>query len=99
MASKIYCSSSVGELEVWSEKLHKLSEDIGRIPSVDKYKLLPQIEALHIILTELDDRLCDLLHSCDSVETLDSRELKSGRRGGEKFADSSSEGFDYDFGG
>ncbi|MDW7771649.1 MAG: hypothetical protein SCH71_02050 [Desulfobulbaceae bacterium] len=77
MASRDYCSNVAGELEVWSEKLHDLSREIERIPSIDKYKLQPQIEALHIILTELDDRLCDIMHSCESVERPESFKEKS----------------------
>jgi len=63
------------ELGVWSDKLHKLSSEIERIPSIDKYKLQPQIEGLHIIITELDDRLCEMFESCETVSELDHREF------------------------
>lgn len=71
MASREYCSNVAEELEVWSERLHTLSGEIERIPSIDKYRMLPQIEQLHILMTELDDRLCDLMNSCPTVETGD----------------------------
>lgn len=74
MASRYYCSHVAGELEYWSERLHKLSSAIERIPSIDKYKLQPQIEELHIILTELDDRLCNLVDACDTVEEVGNSE-------------------------
>lgn len=77
MASRYYCSHVAGELEYWSERLHKLSSEIERIPSIDKYKLQPQIEELHIILTELDDRLCSLVDACDIVEEIVSSERKN----------------------
>jgi len=98
MASRYYCSSAAGELEVWSERLHKLSSEIDRIPSIDKYKLQPQIDALHIILTELDDRLCELMNSCKTVERLDVIE-ESRPNVRETFTETRNEGFDYDFGG
>lgn len=100
MASRDYCVNVAEELERWSVKLHGLSDEIGRIPSLDKYRLLPQIEQLHIIMTELDDRLCDLLGSCPTVEAAGGkgvfgRETTGGRgtgpTGGEKF--------DYEVGG
>lgn len=72
MASRYYCSNVAGELEFWSSKLHKLSSEIDRVASIDKYKLQPQIELLHIILTELDDRLYEMLNECDNVEEFDS---------------------------
>jgi len=99
MASRNYCSNVAGELEIWSEKLHKLSSEIERIPSINKYKLQPQIDALHIIMTELDDRLCDLVDSCQSVERLDSVEEKNKQGLKHNFTESRTERFDYDFGG
>jgi hypothetical protein len=100
MASRDYCSSVSAELEEWSEKLHKLSSDIDRIPSVNKYRLLPQIEELHIIMTELDDRLCDLMTACPTVDRLDTVEVVPDRGAlATDFTTSKNEPFDYDFGG
>lgn len=96
MASRVYCSSVATELENWSEKLHKLSSEIERIPSLDKYRLLPQIEELHIIMTEMDDRLCELLDSCATIETGGGREVFAGMR---EPGLSSGEKFDYEVGG
>ena len=100
MASRIYCSDVALELKCLSEKLHKLSSEIDHIPSIDKYKLLPQIQGLQIIMTELDDHLSDLVSACDTVEELS-------LQGGDdlKFPTSfklnrtKNEFFDYDFGG
>ena len=100
MASRDYCSSVSAELEGWSEKLHKLSSEIDHIPSVNKYKLFPQIEGLHIIMTELDDRLCDLMTACPTVDQLDTMEVVSNK--GAFVTDltkTRNEAFDYDFGG
>lgn len=71
MASRSYCSSISDELEVWSSRLHELSRKIDRMPSIDKYRMLPHIEELHILMREMDDRLCDLLASCPTVEPLE----------------------------
>ena len=70
MASTKYCSNIEEELEVWSFKLHELSRKIDSMPSIDKYKLLPHIEELRIIVTEMDDRLCEVMTSCRTVEPL-----------------------------
>lgn len=67
MATGKYCSDIATELEIWSGKLHKLSNEIDRIPSLDKYKLLSQIEGLHIVMTELDDRVHEMMYSCENV--------------------------------
>jgi len=98
MASRNYCSNVAGELEYWSERLHKLSSEIDGIASIDKYKLQPQIDSLHILMTELDDRLCELMDSCDIAEEFGGREnVRLGVR--EEGNLSETEKFDYDFGG
>ena len=99
MASRYYCSNVAGELEGLSEKLHNLSDKIDRLPSIDKYKLQTHIDELHIIMTELDDRLCELVNSCSTAEMIDSREKVSSP--GVSFSETAkrNEFFDYDIGG
>lgn len=100
MASRTYCSNVAEELEMWSGRLHALSEEIDRVPSIDKYRMLPQLQQLNILMTELDDRLCDLVDSCQTVEPAGAKEVggglgvigkETGPTGGEKF--------DYEVGG
>jgi len=91
MATREYCSSVSVELQHWSDKLHTLSNEIDRIPSINKYRLLPQIEKLHIIMTELDDRVSDLTHACSTVERMD--------KVGPEVGKTKNELFDYEFGG
>jgi len=74
MASRNYCSNVGEELEVWSIKLHELSRKIDHMPSIDKYRLLPHIEELHILMTEMDDRLCEVMTACPAVEPLEKEE-------------------------
>ncbi|GAB4340430.1 MAG: hypothetical protein Kow0089_14110 [Desulfobulbaceae bacterium] len=99
MASRYYCSNVAGELEYWSRRLHKLSSGIDSIPSIDKYRLQPQIDELHIIMTELDDRLCELMMSCENVEGVDSMEATEHKGFDEVPFRGTKEHFDYDFGG
>ncbi len=100
MASRLYCSDVALELKCLSEKLHKLSSGIDLIPSIDKFKLSPQIQDLHIIMTELDDRICSLMCACDIVESPYAKEVAdSSLRTSEIRDTSKNEFFDYDFGG
>ena len=80
MASRAYCTNVAEELAGWSEKLHKLSSKIDNIPSIDKYRMFPQIEELYIIMAELDDRLCELLESCSTAESFGSEEVQGSRK-------------------
>ena len=77
MASIKYCSSVGDELEVWSGRLHDVSRKIDSMPSVDKYRLLPHIEDLHILMTEMDDRLCEVMTACPTFEALKKEELNT----------------------
>ena len=95
MASREYCNNMAEELAVWSNKLHTLSGKIDSIPSIQKYNLQPMIEELHIIMTELDDRLCEMVTQCPTVESFSTREFN----GRINFNDNSNQSFDYDFGG
>lgn len=95
MATREYCANMAEELEVWSGKLHDLSDRIDHIPSIQKYHLQPLIEELHIIMTELDDRLCEMTTSCPTVEGFATMEKGSAV----ELQQSSGELFDYDFGG
>ncbi len=95
MATREYCSNLTQELSNWSDKLHHLSEKIDLIPSIDKYRLQPQIEELRIVMTELDDRLCDLMTHCETVETVEKKVHFPRQR----FNKSKGIHFDYDFGG
>ena len=76
MASRVYCSSMAEELEFWSSRLHELSNKIDSVPSIDKYRLLPHIEELHILMTEMDDRLCDMMNACPTVESIKEEETR-----------------------
>ena len=76
MASREYCSNIAEELEFWSGRLHELSNKIDGVPSNDTYKLLPHIEELHMLMTEMDDRLCDLMTSCPTVESINEEEVR-----------------------
>jgi hypothetical protein len=100
MASRDYCSGASMELGFLLGKLQKLSMNIDHIPSIDKYKMLPQIQALNIIIAELDDRICEMVASCSTVD-MPNQDGAYNLPTSEtiKFQKNSSEHFDYDFGG
>jgi len=87
------------ELGEWSDKLHRLSEKIDSLPTGDKFRLLSQVEGLHIILTELDDRLCGLMESCSISGDAIEREAEGEAVYAQKFNLKGGEKFDYEFGG
>jgi hypothetical protein len=100
MASRSYCSNVAEELASWSEKLHDLSSRIDAMPTGAKQRLLSQIEGLHIIMTELDERLCAMLDSCPTVESMSEIEKEAGVKSfGADLSRTGNELFDYEIGG
>ncbi len=64
MKSLDYCCEMDRELSSWRNKVHEVSEKLDSEPSINKYKLQPHIEGIHILQTELDDRLSELRREC-----------------------------------
>ncbi len=58
------CMDMERELAGWRSRLEEVSRKFDTVPSIDKYKLTPHIEGLHIVLTELDDRISMLRREC-----------------------------------
>lgn len=54
------------ELCTWRERLADVTGKIDVLPSIEKYRLTPYIEGLHILLTEMDERIDQL---CDDTLT------------------------------
>ena len=64
MKSLDYCCELDGELSSWRNRLHEVSEKFDHEPSINKYKLQPHIEGIHILEAELDDRLDEVRREC-----------------------------------
>jgi hypothetical protein len=99
MASRTYCNNVAGELETWSERLHNLSSEIDAMPTGSKERLFSQIEGLHQIMTELDERLCAMMEECRLVEPISEVDKPFGVKSFGKTTVGAAEKFDYEIGG
>ncbi len=61
-----YCKAVETELTTWKTKFRDLSRKFDSLGSLEKEKVLPNIEDLHIVLAELEDRVSELKHECPS---------------------------------
>ncbi len=88
------------ELASWHDQLLQVTDQIDHLASIDKFKMQPQIEALHILLTELEDRLNQFETSSNFNEWLQSgnQEDKIGEPSF-NFKETPGVNVDYDFGG
>ena len=95
-----YCTNVEHELATWRGKLGQIDEKIGDLPCGAKEKMVGNIEELHMLMGELDDRISALKTSCPT-EWRPVREEITSQLGAfnEKYHFATREFVDYDFGG
>ena len=97
MTAHEFCSNLDRELTNWRQRLLEVSGKFDEMPSIDKYRLTTQIEGLHILLTEMEDRIHQLREACPTGEWFEEEgtvgEPEYNLKEGKNVA------YDYDFGG
>lgn len=101
MEIKDYCKNVDTELSQWQEKLHHLVDQMDRMPTSSKQRVYEEINGMHILLTEMDDRLEQLRSECAISWEPRSSEGSTPTVSGasNRFNSASGVHFDYDFGG
>ena len=92
-----FCTNLDRELASWRERLQAVSSKFDEMPSIDKYRLTTQIEGLHILLTEMEDRINFLKNACPTGDWFEGEDAT-----GEPVYNLKEERgvrHDYDFGG
>ena len=64
MDVKSYCDSLTIELTGWKAKVYDIVRRLDKLPSGDKEKVIPQVNDLHTLIEELDDRIGRLKNQC-----------------------------------
>ncbi|MCW7754503.1 hypothetical protein OOT00_10970 [Desulfobotulus sp. H1] len=64
MDVKDYCKGTEMELTAWKAKLYDLTRKLDRLSAADKEKVTANVEDLHIIVAELEDRIHQLRFEC-----------------------------------
>ncbi len=59
-----YCNNVDIELNAWKAKLDIVMRQMDDLPTGDKQRMYEQVNGLHIIVTELDERIDQLRTSC-----------------------------------
>ncbi len=100
MELKDYCRNIDTELTAWKAKLYNVIRQIEQLPTGDKQRMYEKVNGLHIIMTELDDRLDSLRTACPT-EWAPEREALKGKLGdlGDEYNKVEKALFDYDIGG
>lgn len=72
-----YCNNLTVELTGWKAKIYDIVRRLDKLPSGNKAKMLGQVNDLHVLVEELDDRIERLRNQCPSDWSPDKIELES----------------------
>ncbi len=95
-----YCKNVNMELTVWKAKLYDVISKIERLPTSDKQRMYEEVNGLHIIMAELDERIEKLRTECPIEWKPAQEEIKVKLSSlSNKYNDTAGVLFDYDIGG
>lgn len=100
MEVKDYCQNMDTELTAWKAKIYNVIRQMDSLPTGDKQRMYEKINGLHIIMTELDNRLDQLRTACPTEWKPARQEIKTTMADlGNRYEEAAGELFDYDIGG
>jgi len=100
MEVKDYCRNMDMELTAWKAKIYSVIRQMDSLPTGDKQRMYEKINGLHIIMTELDNRLDQLRSACPTEWNPARQEIKTTMADlGHRYEEAAGELFDYDIGG
>jgi hypothetical protein len=100
MEVKDYCHNVDIELTAWKAKLYDVIRKMDKMPTGAKEKMYEEVNGLHIIMTELDDRIESLRTSCPTNWSPEQKKISNMLIDlTERYQAASKACFDYDFGG
>ena len=100
MEIKDYCTNVGMELTLWKAKLYDVIRKMDQLPTGDKEEMFEHINGLHIIMTELDDRLNALQKECPLEWSPERKKINTTLKDlASRYNDTAGKLFDYDFGG
>jgi len=64
MKARNCCKTMEMELTSWKAIIYDITRKMESLPGGEKTKILPNIEDLHMLITELDDRIDQIREKC-----------------------------------
>jgi hypothetical protein len=71
MKAKNCCKTMEMELTGWKAIVYDITRRMERLPGVQKSKILPNIEDLHMLIAEMDDRIDQIRSRCTPETGMD----------------------------
>jgi len=100
MEVKDYCRVMEMELTGWKAKLYDVISKMDRLPTGDKQRIYEDVNGLHIIMAELDEKIDKLRTDCPTQWDMEKEKIVSQMtKLQSKYTSTANQLFDYDFGG
>lgn len=100
MEVKDYCNNVSTELTFWKARIYDVVRKMDKQPTGNKEKIFEDINGLHIIMDEIDERLDALRNSCPTDWKPEREEISNKLTNlSARYNDAAGVLFDYDLGG
>lgn len=95
-----YCKGVDNELTMWKAKLYDVMSRMDKLPTGNKQRMYEQVNGLHIVMAELEERIDKLRKECPTEWKPDEEQIRTKfSELDTKYNDAKGVLFDYDFGG
>jgi hypothetical protein len=100
MEIKDYCRGVDMELTLWKARLYDVISQIDRLPTGKKQRMYEEVNGLHIVMSDLEERIDKLRRECPTQWKPDQEEIvvKMSQLNS-KYNDTAGVLFDYEYGG
>ena len=71
MKARNSCKTMEAELTAWKANVYDIVRNIEKLPGGKKVKILPNIEDLHMLISEMDDRIEQIRANCTPETGID----------------------------
>jgi hypothetical protein len=65
------CKTMEAELTAWKANVYDIARKMEELPGAQRGKVLPNIEDLHILIAEMDDRIDQIRENCSPETGID----------------------------
>jgi len=71
MKAKNCCKTMEAELTAWKSNVYDIVRNMEKLPGGEREKVRPNIEDLHILIAEMDDRIEHIRENCTPESGID----------------------------
>jgi len=71
MKARNCCKTMEAELTAWKANVYDIVRNIEKLPGGEKEKILPNIEDLHMLIADMDDRIEQIRENCTPETGID----------------------------